>query len=135
VLRYNWQRIFNQANGSAVECYRIFKMVALREIPKNTYDPIYKYIQTNFRGESFLKHPEVLLYNSYRFNRRDFCIYVALASQRSYAAYQSSDTLTLELIHSRIDPRVHLDNIKLLPVKDGLIHFPYEEDTATEEIK
>jgi len=128
MLRYNWQRIFAVGNGSATECYRIFKMLALKEIPKNKYDPIYWYSTINFLGDSFLKHPEVLIKNSNRYKCRDLCIYLALASQRSYAQYKVAGTLTLELIHSKIDPRGYLYDKTLIPVKNGILIFPYEEN-------
>lgn len=128
MLLYNWHKIYAAAQGSAVECYRIFDMITFSKLPKNKFDPIYSYSQMNFTGKSFLKHPEVLIYNSYRYKRRDVCIYLALASLRSFAAYKISDTLTLDLLHSPVDPRDYLYDTDLLPVKDGLIHFPYEED-------
>lgn len=133
MLLYNWQKIFEAGNGSAVECYRIFEMIALNKLPRNTYDPIYKYHGRNFFGQSFLKHPDVLIYNSYRHTRKDLCIYLAIASQRSFAEYKASGTLTLELIHSRLDPRDYLSDKTLIPVKDGILIFPYEEND--QEIK
>jgi hypothetical protein len=128
MLLYNWQKIFDAAHGSAVECYRIFEMIALKKLPKNTYDPIYKYRDYNFSGHSFLKRPDALMYNAYRHTRRDLCIYLAIASQRSLAEYSVSGTLTLELIHSRLDPRDHLNDKTLIPVKNGILYFPYEEN-------
>ena len=127
MLLYNWQKIFAAGQGSATECYRIFKMLALKEIPENRFDPIYWYSMKNFSGNSFLKHPEVFIKISYRYKYRDLCIYLALASQRSYAQYKVAGTLTLELIHSRIDPRECLFDKTLIPVKDGILIFPYEE--------
>lgn len=127
MLRYNWTRIFNAAGGNVLECYRIFEMITYKKLPDSIYDKLYYYTMKDFSGESFLKYPERLIYNAYRLSLRDICIYLAVASQRSYAAYKVSGTLTLELIHSRIDPRDHLENLNLLPVEKGIIHFPYEE--------
>jgi hypothetical protein len=124
---FNWQKIFEASQGSVVECYRIFDMLAFDKIPKNKYDPIYRHRHTNFSGHSFLKRPEALAYNSYKYTRKDICVYIAIASQRSYAEYKVSGTLTLELIHSRIDPREYLTDTTLIPVRDGIIEFPYEE--------
>ena len=128
---YNWQKIFEAGHGSAVECYRIFEMVACNKLPRNKYDPIYKYHSTNFSGYSFLKRPDTLIFDSYRQTRKDLCIYLSIASQRSYAEYKASGTLTLELIHSRVDPRDYLVNKDLIPVKNGILYFPYEEITRS----
>ena len=128
MLLYNWPKIYKTAQGRAVECYRIFEMIALDKIPKDKYDPIYYYSMKNFSGDSFLRRPEALIFDSYRYTRKDICIYVALASLRSLAAYTVSGTLTLDLLHSPVNPRDFLNNTDLLPVEDGFIHFPYEED-------
>jgi hypothetical protein len=124
---YNWQKIFEASQGSVAECYRIFDMLAFDRLPKNKYDPIYRYSSTDFSGQSFLKRPDALAFNSYRYMRKDICIYIALASQRSLAEYKVSGTLTLELIHSRIDPRDYLHDKTLIPVNNGILQFPYEE--------
>jgi hypothetical protein len=124
---YNWQKIFDASRGSVTECYRIFDMIVRNRLPRNRYDPIYKYHGTNFAGQSFLKRPDLLLFNSYRYKRKDICTYLAVASQRSLAEYKFSGNLTLELIHSRLDPRDYLYDQTLIPVKNGIIQFPYEE--------
>jgi len=91
------------------------------------YDKIYKYYHIDFRGSSFLLHPDVLLYNAYQYSYKDICIYVAMASARSYAEYAAHGKLSLDRIHLTIDPFMFLDNPSLLRMDDEGVHFRYEE--------
>jgi len=135
MLLYDWKRIFRVGKGRANECWRIFKMLAQKEVPRNTYDPIYYYSMKKFIGESFLLHQDVLLDNAWKHSNYDLCVYLALASLRSLAEYKASGKLTLDLLHSPVDPRDYLKNPRLLPIKDGKIHFIYEETPRNEGIK
>ena len=126
MLRYDWQKIFETSGKNATEIFKIFKMLTNKEIPWNTYDPMYKYSLVDFNGNSFLLHPDVLLYNAYQYTHRDISIYLALASLRPVAKYLSDRTITLPLLHAPIDPRKHLEDLSLVPVKGDTIHFPYE---------
>jgi hypothetical protein len=95
-------------------------------IPKNKYDPIYKFSQKNFVGNSFLVHPEFLLYHSYKYEQKEICMYYALASLRSLSDYYASNKTTLDPLHCPVD----LDDIKdnrLLIVLPDEITFIYEE--------
>jgi hypothetical protein len=127
MILYNWQKIFETAERDANECFRIFKMLTRHEIPQHKGDPIYKYSQMNFLGTSFLLHPDVLLYHAYKYDRRDVCIYLALASRRAWADYVASRTLTLDLATAPLNPHHYLSDNSLLPIRDGKIHFIYEE--------
>jgi len=97
-----------------------------QEIPRNRYDPIYYYSKTTYSGDSFLLHPDVLVYNAYQYSYRDLCIYLAMASIRPYAEYIANGTITLELVKAPVHPHEYLDNPKLLKIKEGIISFPYE---------
>ena len=105
-------------------------MLINSEVPKSKFDPIYNYSSIDFSGESFLLHPDILVFNSYKYSNRDLAIYLALASLRSYAAYKVFGTVTLPLLHSPVHPHEYLNNTRLLPVDENdLIHFLYEEVT------
>lgn len=134
MIQYNWQKIFKTADGRAVECWRIFKMLARNEIPRNKYDPIYYYSAMNFHGDSFLLREDALLYYSYKYSTYDLCVYLALASLRPLAEYRASGKLTLDLAHAPLDPRDYLKQTRLLQVKDQQIHFYYEEVPKQKEI-
>lgn len=133
MILYDWQKIFNVAKKDPVECFRIFKMIANKEIPKSINDPIYYYSQLDFKGGSFLLHPDVLLFHAYKHTKRDISLYLALASMRSLAEYQANGIITLELIKAPINPQETLRDTDLMPVKDGLIYFKYEETPPKEK--
>ena len=102
-------------------------MLVEKQIPYNRYDKIYKYSDVDFNGDSFLIHPDVLLFNSYKYSYRDVCIYVALASRRPYAEYKVSGKRTLDMLHLPEEPII-MEDYSLLYIEDEEIHFVYEED-------
>ena len=127
MLLYDWKKIFTIANGQPSGIFTIFEMLVKNTIPKNKYDPTYKFYEVNFSGESFLVHPDVLLYNSFRHSRRDIAIYLAFASMRSLGEYFASGDITLDLLEMPLDPFQHLESDRLLYMEDDKLHFLYEE--------
>tara|TARA_B100001029_G_scaffold149889_1_gene131716 strand:- start:568 stop:969 length:402 start_codon:yes stop_codon:yes gene_type:complete len=127
MLFYDWKKIYETCRGNTSEVLRVLKMLVEKELPVNQYDKIYKYSHIDFRGDSFLLHPDVLLYNAYQYSYKDICIYVAMASARSYAEYAAHGKLSLDLLHLTIDPFIFLDNPRLLYVDSDQLHFLYEE--------
>ena len=127
MLLYNWKKILETCKGNPLEVVRVLKMLVEKEIPQNQYDKIYKYSTIDFRGESFLLYPDVLLYNAYQYSYKDICIYVAIASLRSYANYAAFGKTTLDLIHLPLDPFIFLNNHRLLYVENEELYFLYEE--------
>jgi len=127
MLLYDWKKIFTIANGEPTSIFIIFEMLVKNSIPRNKYDPIYKFYELNFTGECFLVHPDVLLYNAFRYSRRDISIYLAFASMRSLGEYFASGNITLDLLEMPLDPFQHLEDDRLLYVEDDKLHFLYEE--------
>lgn len=129
MLLYDWGRIFTAAEGNPNTCIQIVKMMTYKEVPKNKYDPIYRFSQTNFSGSSFLVHPDVLLYHSYRYHSRDIAIYLAMASLRSFGEYKVNGKVTVDILSCPINPFEHLEEpqSRLLYIENDQIHFLYEE--------
>jgi len=127
MLLYDWKKIFTLANGEPSSIFIIFEMLVKQSIPKNKYDPMYKFYEVNFSGESFLVHPDVLLYNAFRHSRRDISIYLAFASMRSLGEYFASGDITLDLLEMPLDPFQHLEDDRLLYTENNKLHFLYEE--------
>lgn len=125
---FDWQKVYDSAEGNVSRCNMIMEMLINKQTPKNKYDRIYKFSRMDFSGHSFLLHPDVLLYHSYKYSTRDISIYYALASIRSLPDYMVSRKITLDLIHLPVDLESITDN-RLLRVEDGDIHFLYEEVT------
>jgi len=135
MLLYNWPKIYTAASGDPKECFRIFKMLVDGEIPENKYDPIYIYSKVDFTGTSFLLHPDVLLFNAYKYTRRDISVYLALAALRPLAMYLADNrAITLDLLQSPVDPRNEMTDDRLLTVEDRKIHFLYEKSPSEKEM-
>ena len=126
MLLFDWKKVFDTAAGSIYNCNLIMEMLIKGSIPKNKYDPIYKFSQKNFVGNSFLVHPEFFLYHSHKYEQKEICMYYALASLRSLGDYYATQKTTLDSLHCPVD----LDEIKdnrLLIVLEDEITFIYEE--------
>jgi hypothetical protein len=128
MLLFDWKKVYDTAAGSIYNCNMIMEMLIRGSVPKNKYDPIYKFSQKNFHGNSFLVHPEFLLYNSYKYDQKEVCMYYALASLRSLSEYYASNKTTLDSLHCPVDLDEINDN-RLLVVDDTKITFIYEEVT------
>lgn len=126
---FDWQKVYDSANGNVSRCNMIMEMLIKRSIPKNKYDRIYKFSQKDFTGDSFMLHPDVLLFHSYKYSTRDISVYYALASLRSLPEYIVSQKLTLDLLHLPVPLDDIIDN-RLLTITDDSIHFLYEEVTT-----
>ena len=103
-------------------------MLVKSQVPRNKYDPIYKYSYKDFAGDSFLLHGEMLLYNSYKYTQKELCIYYALASLRSTAEYFATQKTTLDTLHCPVPLETINDN-RLLIISSNEITFIYEEVT------
>ena len=128
MLFYDWKKIFETSQGSPSAMFIIFKMMQEDAIPANKFDRIYKYASKTFTGESFLVHPDVLLYNSYKHSYREIAQYLAVASMRPYADYLVTGDTTLDLLQCEIEQEFFEDN-SLLRVDNDKVHFLYEEVT------
>ena len=120
MLLFDWTKVYDTAAGSIYNCNMIMEMLIRGSVPKNKYDPIYKFSQKNFRGKSFLVHPEFLLYHSHKYTQKEVCMYYALASLRSLAEYRASYKTTLDSLHCPVDLDEINDN-RLLIVNDETI--------------
>ena len=123
---FNWKKIYNEAEGSSVKCLEILDMMVYKKVPYNSYDPIYKYRNKSFSGDSFLLQPEILLENGFRYAPREIAIYVALAARRKLADYLAFGEKTLSARHAPQLDKLIEEN-RLLYITSGGIHFVYEE--------
>ena len=126
MLFFGWRKILRKAGVSSKRIFLAFKAHASKRLPKNKYDPIFPYYGLDFSGESFMLNPYELVSNSFRWKPKELAEYIGLASLRSYSQYQITGERTLDLFHSPVDH--HNINNRLLLVRDGKIHFYYEEE-------
>ena len=134
MLLFDWKKIWGVAYGDPVEIVRILRMLTLNQIPKNKYDKIYAYSKLDFSGESFLVHPDRLLFNGYKHSYRDIAIYTALASLRPLADYYAYGKISLNPLHAPEEVLKYSKENSLLSMEDGEIHFLYERSPSPKEI-
>ena len=103
MLFYDWKKMFEASEGNPLALFVIFKMLVNEEIPRNKYDDIYKYAGKHFNGQSFLIHPDVLLYNAYKYEYREIAQYLAVASMRPYADYLVTGETSLDLLQCEVE--------------------------------
>ena len=125
---FDWKKVYDTAEGNVSRCNMIMEMLIKKQIPNNKYDPIYSYSQMSFMGISFMLHPDVLLFNSYKYSTRDISVYYALASLRSLPEYVVSQKTTLDVLHLPV-PLETITQNRLLRLEEDDIHFLYEEVT------
>lgn len=126
MLLFDWTKVYDVAEGNIFICNQIMEMIITQRLPRNKYDPIYKYSNINYVGRSFLIHPDILLFNIPKHDQRDVCIYYALAAMRNISDYKATKKITLDLLRVPVE----LDSInenRLLRIENGSVHFIYEE--------
>ena len=118
-----------------MEVVKIIKMLSESRLPKNKYDPIYRYADVDFSGQEFLVHEDVLLYNLYKYSYEVVALYIALASVRNYADWIATGDTTLPTIYSPVEltDSLILKTDRLLRVEGDKIHFLYEEVPTEKE--
>jgi hypothetical protein len=125
---YDWPKIYDASQGSVIEIVRIFRMIVEKQIPKNKHDPIYRYSQKNFSGISFMLHPDVLLYHSFKYKYREIAQYISLCALRSSADFISTQDPSLDVILlPGLDPEKIIENNRLLIIDEDKVYFRYEE--------
>ena len=123
---YDWQKIYEKSRGDASSIFVIFKMIVNNEVPRNKFDKTYKFSNLRFIGDSFLVHPDVLLYNSYKYSHVEVAQYLALASLRPLSDYLTTGRTSLERNLLELDISFFEDN-RLLNIQEDKIIFEYEE--------
>jgi len=125
---YDWPKIYDASQGSVVEIVRIFRMIVEKQVPKNKYDPIYRYSQKNFSGISFMLHPDVLLYHSFKYKYREIAQYISLCALRSSADFISTQDPSLDMVLlPGLSPEKIIENNRLLIIEEDKVYFRYEE--------
>ena len=125
---FDWPKIYDASKGNVVEIVRIFRMIVEKQIPKNKYDPIFRYSQKDFSGINFMLHPDVLLYHSFKYKYREIAQYIGLCALRSAADFLSTQDPSLErVLMPGLSPERIIENNRLLQIDDDRVYFRYEE--------
>jgi hypothetical protein len=134
MLLFDWRKVFYAASGDPTEIIRILRMLVENRVPKNKFDKIYAYSLVDFTGESFLVHPERLLYEGYKYTHREIGIYTALASLRPLADYYAYGKVSLNLLYVPDNIKEYITDNRLLSVENNELHFLYERSPSKKEI-
>jgi len=125
---FDWVKIYDASKGNVVEIVRIFRMIVEKQLPKNKYDPIYRYSQKDFSGISFMLHPDVLLYHSFKYKYREVAQYISLCALRSSADFISTQDPSLDVVlMPGLSPEKIIENNRLLEIDEDRVYFRYEE--------
>ena len=128
MILYNWKKILRHAGHSSKRILLIVETMLSTSIPRNRFDPKYKYYYTDFSGHSFLINPERLLFHRDRYRDKEIADYIGLASFRNLGEYKATGKLTLDLAHSPIGQDI-INKNRLLHIEGNDIHFLYEDYT------
>lgn len=123
---FDWQKIYRKTGGSSKRIILVLKALCMTGLPRNVYDPVYKYYYDDFSGRSFLLQPELLLAYAFKYTPKEVAQYIGLASFRSYAYYRTTNDATLDLLHSPVSEDTIKQN-RLLSIEDDRIVFLYEK--------
>lgn len=128
MIFYSWKKIVQLAGLNSRKI-----ILAIRclngEVPKNRFDPLYRYYIKDLKGPSFLLNPTRLIEETAYYKPREIAEYVGLASFRNYANYTTLKDTTLDLLHSPVSHSL-INKNRLLRIDNGKIHFLFEEDTG-----
>lgn len=130
MLFYSWTRMTKATGSDARELVKVFKMLALNQVPKNFKDPLHKYSTNDFSGTSFILHADVLANNANKYRDRDVAMYCALASLRKIGDYVAEADVRLDMLLVSIEGERLADIVDqnpLLSEEEGRIVFLYEE--------
>ncbi len=127
MLFYSLKKILNKTGTSSKRILMAFTAHASSRLPKNRYDPLYQYINSDFSGTSFMRNPYELIKYAFKWRPLEVAQYIGLASFRSYSDYSVTGDLSLDLFHSPVDQDTIKQN-RLLRIVDGRVYFYYEED-------
>ena len=126
MVRYDWKKILKVTKGSIVDILLVVHTLTYNLTPKNYRDPLYKYWNKDWSGNSFLITPEAIFEKRPQFSDREWAEYIAVASYRNLNSYNENRKTTLDLLHNPV-PEIIIKNNRLLKIEDGVIHFRFEK--------
>jgi len=132
MLLYDFEKIINATDGNVNDCFAVLDMLTHQKIPSNRFDKYYKYSNINFSGGSFMLHPEVAFYNSYKYTKREMVQYFGLGAFRLTSRYIANQTVTMSVHQVPLDRNLYIENRLLRIDDDDIIHWRYEEVTTKE---
>ncbi len=127
IIYYNWKALLKYSGGSNNTLLDIFEYLNNKRLPKNKFDPAYRWSQINFTGTSFLINPNQLLGCRKDYKSSECVDYIGLASIRNYANYYLTKDRSLEIELCPL-PIERVKANRLLCLEKDRIHFIYEKE-------
>ena len=126
MIYFDWKKIIETTHGNVGDIIQVLRIITLKKIPKNYYDKTFRFYEKSFHGSSFLVNPVALLEKGRAFSDKEVAEYVGVASFRNYYEYAKTKDTTLDLLYCKVNEDIINQN-RLLELRDGIIHFKYEE--------
>ena len=126
MIYFDWKKILEASNGNVADIITIMRIITFRITPKNYYDKTFRFYEKSFHGSSFLVNAEDLLQEGRAYSDKEVAEYVGVASFRNYYEYKKTKDTTLDFLMSPISEEIITKN-RLLELKDGRVHFLFEE--------
>jgi len=126
MIYFDWKKILETTHGNVGDIIQVLRIITLKKIPKNYYDKTFRFYEKSFHGSSFLVNPVALLEKGRAFSDKEVAEYVGVASFRNYYEYAKTKDTTLDLLYCKVNEDIINQN-RLLELRDGIIHFKYEE--------
>jgi hypothetical protein len=132
MLLFDWNKIMRVSKGNVADIVTILRIITYKIQPKNYYDKTFKFYQYRFGGKSYLKNPKDLLETGRTFSDREVVEYAGVASFRNYHEYVNTKDTTLDSLVCPVSMEI-IEKNRLLEVKEGRIHFMFEETQKENE--
>ena len=126
MLLFDWNKIMKVSKGNIADAIQILRIITYKIKPKNYHDKTFRFYQYRFGGKSYLLNPKELLETGRALSDREVVEYAGVASFRNYHNYVNTTDTTLDLLECPVSEEI-INNNRLLEVKDGRIHFCFEE--------
>ena len=126
MIYFDWKKILEASHGNVGDIITILRILTYKMTPKNYYDKTFKFYEKSFHGSSYLVNPVALLEKGRAFSDKEVAEYVGVASFRNSFEYAKTKDTTLDLIFCQVSEDIITKN-RLLDIRDGKIHFKYEE--------
>ena len=114
------------SNGNVDDMIQILRIITYKIQPKNYYDKTFKFYKPKFGGSSFILNPKDLLERGRALSDREVVEDAGVASFRNYYDYVRTKDTTLDLFDCEVSEEI-INNNRLLELKDGRVHFLFEE--------
>tara|TARA_S200002703_G_scaffold80543_1_gene69441 strand:- start:736 stop:1128 length:393 start_codon:yes stop_codon:yes gene_type:complete len=126
MLLFDWNKIMRVSKGNVDDIIQILRIITYKIQPKNYYDKTFKFYKYKFGGSSYILNPKDLLERGRAYSDREVVEYAGVASFRNYHNYVNTKDTTLDFLMSPISEGI-INNNRLLELKDGRVHFMFEE--------